>query len=56
MQAMLNSLDLAPQKVRDEMTFEFVDTIDEVLDRALEPASDTAERGGAERRPRAASV
>ncbi len=54
----LNEKDLedVPQKVREEMTFEFVDTIDEVLERALEPKSEPVERSGETRRPRAASV
>jgi ATP-dependent Lon protease len=31
-------LDDVPESCREEMTFHIVDTIDEVLDRALEPA------------------
>jgi ATP-dependent Lon protease len=54
----LNEKDLedVPQKVRDEMTFEFVDTIDQVLERSLEPVAETVERADEPRRPRAASV
>jgi ATP-dependent Lon protease len=48
-------LEDVPEKVRQEMTFEFVDTIDEVLERALEPHGDV-EREEETRRPRAASV
>ncbi len=49
-------LEDVPEKVRQEMTFEFVDTIDEVLERALEPASAAVDLNGEPRRPRAASV
>jgi len=42
-----------PEKVRQEMAFEFVDTIDQVLDVALEPAPP---RVGEERLPRAARL
>jgi ATP-dependent Lon protease len=49
-------LEDVPEKIRQEMTFEFVDTIDEVLERALEPASTAVELNGETRRPRAASV
>jgi ATP-dependent Lon protease len=49
-------LEDVPEKVRQEMTFEFVDTIDEVLERALEPASAVLDLNGEARRPRAASV
>jgi len=54
----LNEKDLedVPPKVREEMTFEFVDTIDEVLERALEPAAEPMERGGEPRPKRAAIV
>ncbi|TMA80394.1 MAG: endopeptidase La, partial [Deltaproteobacteria bacterium] len=54
----LNEKDLedVPPKVREEMTFEFVDTIDEVLERALEPAAEPMERGGEPRPKRAAVV
>jgi ATP-dependent Lon protease len=53
----LNQKDLedVPEKVRQEMRFEFVDTIDEVLERVLEPAL-AAEPSDEKRRPRAASV
>ena len=53
----LNQKDLedVPEKVRQEMRFEFVDTIDEVLERVLEPAL-AAEPSDEKRRSRAASV
>ncbi len=51
----LNEKDLedVPEKVRQEMTFEFVDTIDQVLELALEPAPARIE---GERIPRAARI
>ena len=53
----LNQKDLEdiPEKTRQEMHFEFVDTIDEVLERVLEPAP-VVEPSDEKRRPRAASV
>ncbi len=50
-------LEDVPEKVRQEMTFDFVDTIDEVLEHALEDTAAPSTRAGdAPRRPRAASV
>jgi ATP-dependent Lon protease len=52
----LNEKDLEdiPEQVRREMSFVFVDTIDEVLERALEAAREP--KAGDERLPRAARV
>ena len=54
----LNEKDLedVPEKVRQEMTFGFVDTIDEVLERVLESAEDVSAHADEKRRPRAARV
>src|SRR5262249_2425424 len=57
----LNEKDLedVPEKVRQEMTFDFVDTIDEVLERALEPKEErdaVRAPGAAPPFPRVASV
>jgi ATP-dependent Lon protease len=53
-----NAKDLedVPPGVREYLRFVFVDTIDEVLERALEDASPATRPGDAPRRPRAASV
>jgi ATP-dependent Lon protease len=54
----LNEKDLedVPEKVRQEMTFGFVDTIDEVLERVLESAENVSAHTDEKRRPRAARV